>query len=65
MIYTIGDLHLSFKENKPMDIFGKNWENHEEKIKKDWEEKVSNNDLVILPRRFFLGDIFKRCRCRL
>ena len=21
-IYTIGDLHLAFKENKPMDIFG-------------------------------------------
>ena len=24
-IYTIGDLHLAFKENKPMDIFGENW----------------------------------------
>lgn len=64
MIYTIGDLHLSFKENKPMDIFGKNWENHEEKIKKDWEEKVSDNDLVVLPRRFFVGNVFKRFRRR-
>ena len=32
-IYTIGDLHLAFKENKPMDIFGENWKNHEKKIK--------------------------------
>ena len=64
MIYTIGDLHLSFKENKPMDIFGKNWENHEEKIKKDWEEKVSDNDLVVRPRRFFVGNVFKRFRRR-
>lgn len=51
-IYTIGDLHLSFNENKPMDIFGENWENHEEKIKKDWIEKVQENDLVILPGDF-------------
>lgn len=51
-IYTIGDLHLSFKENKPMSIFGHNWENHEEKIKQDWLEKVKEKDLVILPGDF-------------
>ena len=43
MIYTIGDLHLSFKENKPMSVFGENWNGHEEKIKKDWLEKVKEN----------------------
>ena len=32
-IYVIGDLHLSFSVDKPMDIFGNNWENHAEKIK--------------------------------
>ena len=26
-IYAISDLHLSFGDNKPMDIFGANWEN--------------------------------------
>ena len=51
-IYTIGDLHLSFHENKPMDIFGENWKGHEEKIKKDWIEKVTEKDLVILPGDF-------------
>jgi len=51
-IYVIGDLHLSFNENKPMDIFGDNWKGHEEKIKKDWIEKVTDNDLVILPGDF-------------
>ena len=50
-IYAIGDLHLSFNTNKPMNIFGENWNNYEEKIKKDWQEKVTDNDLVIL-----LGD---------
>ena len=39
-IYAIGDLHLSFQENKPMSIFGDNWKNHEEKIRKDWLSKV-------------------------
>ena len=51
-IYAIADLHLSFQENKPMSIFGENWENHEEKIKKDWEEKVKKDDIVLLPGDF-------------
>ena len=51
-IYTIGDLHLSFHESKPMDIFGENWKGHEQKIKKDWIEKVTEKDLVILPGDF-------------
>lgn len=51
-IYAIGDLHLSFNENKPMDIFGDNWSGHEEKIKKDWIQKVTDNDVVILPGDF-------------
>ena len=51
-IYAIGDLHLSFQENKPMSIFGDNWGNHEEKIKKDWLSKVNEEDLVILPGDF-------------
>ena len=51
-IYAISDLHLSFGNNKPMDIFGVNWENHAEKIKEDWLKKVSDNDLVLLPGDF-------------
>ena len=51
-IYTIGDLHLSFIENKPMSIFGHNWEGHEEKIKNNWIQNVKEDDLVILPGDF-------------
>lgn len=51
-IYTIGDLHLSFHENKPMSIFGNNWKGHEEKVKKNWIENVEENDLVVLPGDF-------------
>ena len=46
-IYIIGDLHLSFGESKPMDIFGENWTNHEEKIKQDWLSKVKEEDTVV------------------
>lgn len=46
-IYAIGDLHLSFAVNKPMDIFGTAWENHIEKLNQGFE-KVADDDLVIL-----------------
>ena len=46
-IYVIADLHLSFNDPKPMSIFGTNWKNHEEKIKKDWISKVKNDDTVL------------------
>lgn len=51
-IYAISDLHLSFAVNKPMDAFGSMWKNHEQKIKKNWESTVNENDFVIIP-----GDI--------
>ena len=38
-IFTIADLHLSFNTNKPMNIFGTNWENYEEEIKTDVKQK--------------------------
>lgn len=51
-IFVIGDLHLSFNNPKPMDIFGDNWSGHEEKIRSNWIENVSEDDLVILPGDF-------------
>ncbi len=52
MIFGIGDLHLSHSVEKPMSIFGEDWFNHQEKIKKNWEAKVSSEDAVLIP-----GDI--------
>ena len=51
-IYVIGDLHLSFSTDKPMDIFGNNWENHADKIRDNWMKKVKEEDTVILPGDF-------------
>lgn len=62
-IYVIGDLHLAFSVDKPMDIFGNNWENHAEKIKLNWLKKVKKEDTVILPGDFswatYLEDTYK------
>ena len=51
-IYIIGDLHLPFGIDKPMDIFGANWEGYTEKIKEDWSKKVKPEDTVILAGDF-------------
>ena len=62
-IYTIGDLHLSFSQNKPMNVFGSNWDGHADKIRKNWIEKVMPEDYVILPGDFswamYLKDTYK------
>ena len=52
LIYGIGDLHLDYSKEKPMDIFGENWTDHEEKIFDNWKQLIKENDLVLLP-----GDI--------
>ena len=48
MIYSISDLHLGSCVDKPMDIFGKKWEGHFDKIKEDWLGKVRDEDVVLL-----------------
>ena len=40
------------KEEKPMNIFGENWDNHAEKIKQNWLSSVKQEDTVILAGDF-------------
>ncbi len=47
-IYAISDLHISTNTNKPMDVFGGNWVNYLEKIRTDWQNKVTDEDLVLI-----------------
>ncbi len=47
-IFSISDLHLSGLSDKPMDVFGSSWEGHFEKIKADWQQRVSNEDIVLI-----------------
>ncbi|NLI90543.1 MAG: serine/threonine protein phosphatase [Epulopiscium sp.] len=47
-IYAIGDLHLSASVDKPMDIFGDNWQDHQEQIVKNWQDIVKDKDIVLI-----------------
>ena len=47
-VYAISDLHMDFKEEKPMSVFGGNWEGHIEKIREDWTSKVKEEDVVLI-----------------
>ncbi|NLU43784.1 MAG: metallophosphoesterase, partial [Acholeplasmataceae bacterium] len=48
-IYAIGDLHFSgTPPQKPMNIFGDNWEGHREKILASWTSTICPKDTVLL-----------------
>ncbi|WP_392486110.1 metallophosphoesterase [Haloimpatiens sp. FM7315] len=47
-LYALSDLHLSLSEDKPMDIFGDNWSNHDQKIIENWKEKITKEDTVLI-----------------
>jgi predicted phosphohydrolase len=51
-LFAIGDLHLAFSSDKPMDVFGSVWEDHHLKIESAWRDTVSEEDTV-----FIVGDI--------
>lgn len=48
-IYAIADLHLPFGVDKPMNIFGKAWQDYTQKIFENWNSTVKPGDTVILP----------------
>ena len=48
-IYAIADLHLSFSTDKPMDVFGGKWEDYTQKLKINWNQRITKDDLVVLP----------------
>ncbi len=49
-IFAIGDLHLGFdpRIEKPMDVFGKEWEDHPARLRENWLNTVEDGDTVIL-----------------
>ena len=51
-LFAIGDLHLSGGDEKPMDVFGPQWDRHFFHIRENWQELVRDEDTVLIP-----GDI--------
>lgn len=50
-LFAIGDPHLSFGSDKPMDVFS-GWKNYVDRLRERWLETVSTDDTVVL-----VGDI--------
>lgn len=51
-LFAIADLHFGFSVNKPMSMFGAQWEGHSEKIIENWKKEIKKEDAVLIP-----GDI--------
>ena len=50
-IFVLSDLHLStdLAENKSMEVFGDRWQDYMQKIKRNWNAVVTENDTVVVP----------------
>ena len=51
-LFAIGDLHMPGGDDKPMDVFGSQWDRHFFRIAEAWRETVGEEDTVLIP-----GDI--------
>lgn len=47
-IYAISDLHMSVANPKPMSIFGASWNDYLDVIARDWAQKVTDDDVVLI-----------------
>jgi len=47
-LYALGDLHLSFGTNKPMDVFGGRWEGYVDKLRQGLSVIQPEDTLVLL-----------------
>lgn len=55
-LWAISDFHLSFGvKDKPMNVFGDNWNGYEEKIRSNWIEKIKPDDTILMAGDFSWG----------
>ncbi len=62
-VFAISDLHLPLGIDKPMNVFGSRWDNYVDRLRENWQNIVSDNDIVIMPGDIswatYLEDAFK------
>ncbi len=46
-LYVLGDLHLSLSSDKPMDVFGAKWADHDRKLRESFS-LLSPEDTTVL-----------------
>ncbi len=47
-LFAIGDLHLSFGSDKPMDIFGPRWKDHAARLQENFAKTVAPEDTTVI-----------------
>lgn len=47
-LFAISDLHLALSGDKPMDVFGEHWSEHDEKIKENWINNIKEEDTILI-----------------
>ena len=62
MLYCLSDTHLSFATDKPMDVFGKSWDNHAERIADNWKKTVKDGDTVVIAGDISWGMDFEEAK---
>lgn len=60
-LWAIGDFHLDFSTDKPMEVFDPVWRNHEKKIEKYFRKLVKPTDTVVITGDHSWGRNLKEC----
>ena len=60
-LYAIGDLHLTFSSKRRMEEFDDIWSDHENKIKRAFEESIREEDTVVLTGDHTWGGHLSTC----
>lgn len=47
-LYVLSDTHLSLADNKPMDVFGRRWQNYTQRLKRNWNAVITPDDTVVI-----------------
>lgn len=47
-LFVLSDTHLSFADDKPMDVFGRRWQNYTQRLERNWNAVVTENDTVMI-----------------
>ena len=60
-LWAMGDFHLAFTVDKPMEIFDPIWKNHEQKIQKYVRKAVKDTDTIIITGDHSWGRDLEEC----
>lgn len=60
-LYAMGDFHLSFQVNKPMDVFGPQWKHHVERIETNCRKMIKAEDTFLIAGDHSWGRNLNEC----